>query len=184
MSANPLNTYRDAIVSHLIASLPAGVAVKPHGTRLDEAAVRRLSLQAPALAVSILGVDGLERKGGSNAVTSVGVFIVTTVGRKGESPDDAALALTAAVLAAIEGHRFGCDVASPASVRAENYTSGELQAAHVALWGVTWKAGVSVDNAISGPALDAFLRCYIHEKPQGPPALEITLPGPAEHDAS
>lgn len=172
-TATPFNTYRDAIVVHLKSSLPAQVSVEAHGGRLDEAEVRRLSLAAPALVVSILGVDGLENRGGSNAVTSVGVFVVTSVGKKGESPDDAALAITATVLAAISGQRFGCDVATPASVRAENYSSGELQAAHVALWGVTWKAGVDVENALAAPELDDFLRCYVREKTDGPTTVEI-----------
>lgn len=175
--ATPLIEYRDAVVARLKAALPPVVDIAVHHGRLDEAEVTRIALAAPAVRVTVLGVDGLDNRGGSNAGTSVGVFVVTGVGKGGQSPTDAALALVAAVLAAIDGQRFG-DASAPASVRAENYSSGEMAANNTCLWAVTWKAGVDVSNAIAAPVLDDFLRCYVRDRADADPSLTINLPGP------
>lgn len=176
MSTKPLNHYRDSVVAYLQTVLPPLVDVDTHHGKLDAGEVARVAMASPALRVAALGVDGLENRGGARAVMSFGVFVITGVGKKGESPDEAALALVATVLAAIAGQNFGCDAAAPSSVRAENYSSGEMIANNTCLWAVTWKTSLDVENVIAGPKLDDFLRCYVREKPASPATVEIHLP--------
>lgn len=174
---NPVHLRR-AIVADLAVRLPA-VSVQPLGGRLDEAELKRLAVKAPAVLVALMGVDGLESKGGApHATFSLAAVVVCGTGKKGEPADEGALALAGAVLEALEGNRFGCDVGAPASVRAENLYSGELDAGHSALWAVTWNQAVDVSNNIQKPELDDFLRCYVRELGDGPVTQQIHLPGP------
>ena len=174
---NPVHLRR-AIVADLAARLPA-VSVQPLGGRLDEAELKRLAVKVPAVLVALMGVDGLESKGGApHATFSLAAVVVCGTGKKGEPADEGALALAGAVLEALEGNRFGCDVGVPASVRAENLYSGELDAGHSALWAVTWNQAVDVSNNIQKPKLDDFLRCYVREAGDGPVTQQIHLPGP------
>lgn len=174
---NPLDLRR-AIVADLAAKLPA-VTVAGLGGRLDEAELARLAVRSPSVHVALMGVDGLGSKGGAPLATfSLAAIIVCGTGKKGEPAEEGALALVGAVLEALEGNRFGCDVEAPASVRAENLYSGDLDAGHSALWAVTWNQGVDVSNNIRRPELDDFLRCYVRETPDGAITQKIDLPGP------
>lgn len=174
-----LKDLRAAVVADFKEKLPPVTDVDALGGRLDEAELKRLCLASPAVRVAVLGVDGLENKGGSPYATfSLAAFVVTGTGNQGEPAEEGALSLVGALLEALEGNRFGCDVGAPASVRAENLYSGELDAGHTALWAVTWKQAVDVSNNIQSPELDDFLRCFVREKPDGSTTVEINLPGP------
>lgn len=169
---------RAAVVADLKAKLPPVVDVDALGGRLDETELRRLCLASPAVRVALLGADGLESKGGAPyAVFSLAAFVVAGTGNQGEPAEEGALSLVGAVLEALEGNRFGCDVDKPVSVRAENLYSGDLDAGHTALWAVTWKQAVDVSNNIQVPELDDFLRCFVRENPDGPTTVEVNLPG-------
>lgn len=170
---------RAAVVADFKEKLPPVTDVDALGGRLDEAELKRLCLASPAVRVAVLGADGLESKGGAPyAVFSLAAFVVTGTGNQGEPAEEGALSLVGAVLEVLEGNRFGCDVDKPASVRAENLYSGELDAGHTALWAVTWKQSADVSNNIQAQELDDFLRCFVWEKPDGPTTVEINLSGP------
>lgn len=174
---NPVDLRR-AIVADLAAKLPA-VTVEGLGGQLNEAELARLAVRSPSVHVALMGVDGLVSKGGAPLATfSLAAIIVCGTGKKGEPAEEGALALVGGVLEALEGNRFGCDVEAPASVRAENLYSGELEAGHSALWAVTWKQGVDVSNNIKRPELDDFLRCYVREAANGSVTQKLDLPGP------
>ena len=120
---------RAAVVADFKEKLPPVTDVDALGGRLDEAELKRLCLASPAVRVAVLGADGLESKGGAPyAVFSLAAFVVTGTGNQGEPAEEGALSLVGAVLEVLEGNRFGCDVDKPASVRAENLYSGELDA--------------------------------------------------------
>lgn len=170
---------RAAVAVDFKAKLPPAADVDVLGGRLDETELKRLCFASPAVRVALLGVDGLESKGGAPyAVFSFAAFVVTGTGNQGEPAEEGALSLVGALLEALEGNRFGCDVDKPTSVRAENLYSGELDAGHTALWAVTWKQALDVSNNIQSPELDDFLRCFVREKPDGTTTVEINLPGP------
>ncbi|WP_288230812.1 hypothetical protein [uncultured Desulfovibrio sp.] len=171
--------FRAAVVADLKAKLPPVVDVDTHSGRIDKAELERLCLASPAVRVALLGVDGLESKGGAPyAPFGLAAFVVTGTGNQGEPAEEGALSLLGAVLDVLEGNRFGCDVEKPTSVRAENLCSGDLDAGHTALWAVTWKQSVDVSNNIQVSELDDFLRCFVRENTDGPTTVEINLPGP------
>lgn len=177
-----LDLLRTNIAAHLRANLPDMVTVLELDNTADAAALARLSMASPAVGVEIVGTDGLTVLGGAPyATASIGISIVCTpqVDANGEVKDatQAALVLVTLVLAHIADQRFELVSGKPESVRATNLTDGDIETNGTALWAVTWKQSLDVSNVIKRPDLDDFLRCFLWEKADGRPTIEIHLPG-------
>ena len=177
-----LDLLRANIAAHLRDRLPPVVTVMELSNTADAAALNRLSMASPAVGVEIVGTDGLTVKGGSPYVNaSVGVSVVCTptldADGTGKDATEAALALVTLVMANLADQTFGLDAGRPDSVRATNLTDGEIETDGTALWAITWKQSLDVSNVITRPDLDDFLRCFVREKTDGDPTIEIHLPG-------
>ena len=184
-----LDLLRANIAAHLRDRLPSVVTVMELSNTADAAALNRLSMASPAVGVEIVGTDGLTVKGGSPYVNaSVGVSVVCTptldADGTGKDATEAALALVTLVMAHLADQTFGLDAGRPDSVRSTNLTDGEIDTDGTALWAITWKQSLDVSNVITRPDLDDFLRCFVREKADGDPTIEIHLPGPDTAPAS
>ncbi|KAF5074248.1 hypothetical protein DSECCO2_183550 [anaerobic digester metagenome] len=177
-----LDLLRTNIAAHLRANLPDMVTVLELDNTADAAALERLSMASPAVGVEIVGTDGLNVMGGAPyATASIGVSVVCTpqIDADGVAKDatQAALALVTLVLGHIADQHFELVSGKPESVRATNLTDGDIETNGSALWAVTWKQSIDVSNVIERPDLPDFLRCFVREKTDGKPTIEIQLPG-------
>ncbi|MGE4310289.1 hypothetical protein [Desulfovibrio sp.] len=177
-----LDLLRANIATHLRNTLPPMVTVMELANTADATALDRLSMASPAVSVEIVGTDGLTVKGGApyvNVSIAVSVVCTPTLDADGTGKDatEAALALVTLVMANLADQTFGLDAGRPDSVRATNLTDGEIETDGTALWAITWKQSMDVSNVITRPDLDDFLRCFVREKTDGDPTIQIHLPG-------
>ena len=135
-----------AITAGIAGLLDPKVDVASHPGRFTEAELERLILKARAVPVGIEQVTDLQTQGpgGIRAQLVVSAYIVC-----GDSPAAprhlAALGLVDSLLAGIPYQRWGTPwltAALPASLRADNLYSGEINAKGLALWALSWQQGI------------------------------------------
>jgi hypothetical protein len=155
---------REAVIAALKEAVP-GAQVIPHGGTFSEAEMKAWAVRTPALVVSESDVSGFSALGRELlGQVGVGIALVTAPGKRGESPDAVALALLPSVLVAIAGRRWGLAgvEGKPEQLQARNLYSGDLGAAHVALWGVSFRQQVLMDAGLPTQAeLDEFLTVHL-----------------------
>ena len=105
-------------------------------------------------------------------------FVITADKRR-LPKEEAALALVEALLALINGHRWGLSAITAAqNVKAENLFSGRVDKQGVALWAVTWDQAIRVGEDIwQGGVLPSAL--YVNDDPEQTghaPAYEQVTP--------
>lgn len=150
--------FRASIIGHL-KDTAVGITENcaPHGGRFTQAELKRLAVKTPAILVACLGlVDIEDNTGGSvDVMASWGAFVVTA-DRPGVSRDAGALAILTALTQKVPGNKWGRgDVGYPERVRADNLYSGQVEAAGVAMWAVTWQQGITL-GGLDASTLDIF----------------------------
>lgn len=140
--------FRDAVEAALKAGMPAGTNVDSHPGSLDEAELRRIAAKAPAAYVAALGILSAEKdnNGRVEVDASMAVFLVTRAAA-GAAKDAAMLVLSTAALILIADNDWGlAETQNPRDVRAQNLYTGTIDKQGVALWGITWRQQVTVDQ--------------------------------------
>lgn len=184
-------TLRAAVVAGLTASLPqlAGktVKVEPHAGRFDAAELKRISAQAPAVFVAVLGLADLSESCGEVSATCQILAIVVCKDAQALSRDLAALGMMEALARIVPGNDWGgAAEKAPEDTRCDNLFSATLDQAGVAMWGVAWRqraivAKTSVTGSEDG--LDWFLNYHMEtELAKGAPVAvdDVTLPSGEE----
>jgi hypothetical protein len=185
-------TLREAVVTGLRASLPrlAGktVKVEAHAGRFDAAELRRISAQAPAVFVAVLGLADLSESCGEVSATCQLLAIVVCKDAPGLPRDLAALGMMEALAKIVPGNGWN-DAAekAPEDIRCDNLFSATLDQAGVAMWGVAWRQRATVaKTGVTDPeleGLDWFLNYHMEtELAKGAPVAvdDVTLPSGEE----
>ena len=140
--------FRDEVEAARKAGLPAGTHVESHPGRLDETELRRIAARAPAAHVAVLGVLSAEKdnSGRVEVDASMAVFLATKAA-PGTARDAAMLVLSTAALILIPDNLWGLEETQhPRDIRGQNLFTGTLEKQGVALWGITWRQQVTVDE--------------------------------------
>jgi len=121
------------------------VDVASHPGRFTEAELERLILKQRAVRVGIEQVAELQTQGPGQVRAQILFAAFVVCGDSLAAPrHQAALALTDTLLAALPYQRWGVSYLTavlPASLRADNLYSGEINARGVALWALSWQQG-------------------------------------------
>ena len=146
----------EALKKHLPATLTTRLNTDTHGGSFDAQALNRLAVAAPAVRVALLGAGNLASRGSEVSCEAVfGVFLITAGGQKGEPRDMVALAFLPAILATIANNRWGLESSesNPASAKADNLFSAQLDSRHVALWAVSFRQRVTLSGGMEAALL-------------------------------
>lgn len=184
-------TLRESVVAVLKASLPklAGktVKVEPHAGRFDAAELKRISAQAPAVFVAVLGLADLSESCGEVNATCQILAIVVCKDASALPRDLAALGMMEALAKIVPGNDWnGAAEKAPEDIRCDNLFSATLDQAGVAMWGVAWRQRATVaKTGVSGSegGLDWFLHYHMDtELAKGAPVAvdDVTLPSGEE----
>jgi hypothetical protein len=184
-------TLRAAVVAGLKDSLPtlAGktVKVEPHAGRFDAAELKRISAQAPAVFVAVLGLADLSEICGEVSATCQVLAIVVCKDAPGLSRDLAALGMMEALAKIVPGNDWnGAAEKAPEDLRCDNLFSATLDKSGVAMWGVAWRQrAIVATTGVSGSeeGLDWFLHYHMEtELAKGAPVAvdDVTLPSGEE----
>lgn len=182
---------RAAVVAGLGASLPtlAGktVKVESHAGRFDVAELKRISAQAPAMFVAVLGLADLTESCGEVSATCQILAIVVCKDAPSLPRDLAALGMMEALAKIVPGNEWnGAAEKAPEDIRCDNLFSATLDQAGVAMWGVAWRQRATVARTgVTGSeeGLDWFLNNHMDTVlAQGAPVAvdDITLPSGEE----
>lgn len=107
------------------------VFIGAHPGRFDEAEIRRLAQQTPAICTSLMEIDGERNEAGF-------VSWVLARARGKDRLYDTALGLVSALIPVIRKLDADYSVDAPRDIEAECLYSGSLDAINVTLWGVRW----------------------------------------------
>ena len=182
---------RQAVVDGLGASLPqlAGktVKVEPHAGRFDAAELKRISAQAPAVFVAVLGLADLSESCGEVSATCQILAIVVCKDALGLSRDLAALGMMEALAKIVPDNDWGgAAKKAPEDIRCDNLFSATLDQAGVAMWGASWRQrAIVATTGVTGSeeGLDWFLNYHMETEPaKGAPVAvdDVTLPSGEE----
>jgi len=187
-----LLTLRAAVVAALRASLPrlAGktVKVEAHAGRFDAAELKRISAQAPAVFVAVLGLADISESCGDVSATCQVLAIVVCKDAPALPRDLAALGMMGALAKIVPGNEWnGAAEKAPEDIRCDNLFSATLDQAGVAMWGVAWRQRATVARTgvtdAEAEGLDWFLHYHMETVlAQGAPVAvdDITLPSGEE----
>lgn len=184
-------SLRAAVVAGLQAALPklAGktVKVESHAGRFDAAELKRISAQAPAVFVAVLGLADLSESCGEVSATCQILAIVVCKDAPSLPRDLAALGMMEASAKIVPGNDWnGAAEAAPEGLRCDNLFSATLDQAGVAMWGVAWRQrAIVARTAVTGSeeGLDWFLHYHMEtELAKGAPVAvdDVTLPSGEE----
>lgn len=184
-------TLRQAVVTGLTASLPqlAGktVKVEAHAGRFDTDELKRISAQAPAVFVAVLGLANLSESCGEVSATCQVLAIVVCKDVLGLPRDLAALGMMEALAKIVPGNDWnGAAEQAPEDIRCDNLFSATLDKVGVAMWGVAWRQrAIVAKTGVTGSedGLDWFLNFHMEtELAQGAPVAvdDVTLPSGEE----
>lgn len=136
-----------ALVRHEIAAvLDAKVDAKviEYGGTFDRAALKRVSVQAPALVVTCTGVPRFAVQGPVVTAEATWACISVATGRTREA---VALALFEEVAAAVPYQRWnGSATHAARDIVGANLHSAELEAMGVNMWALRWRQSVDLDR--------------------------------------
>ena len=153
---------RNAIVSTIKSKIPSLREVKGHGGRFSLKEIKAIAAKSPSVRVACLGISKIEDSSmGVAADVMWGAFVIC--GDQRQTPrDSVALGLVAGLAAIVPNATWGMDdnIDGAGQVRGDNLFSRELDNAGVALWAVTWRHTVDIDQTVVG-SLDDFLRAIV-----------------------
>lgn len=153
-----LATFRDNLVTSLMAGLPANVKVKAHPGRFDLAELNRYMVEAPAVFVTLLEAADLDLAELYDMVDCA-AYILTKTGKAGLS-DKQMLTLGTGLKAYIRSYPIGgADASSAMKVKLRNLYSSPIGEEGVALGAVTWSQKVELDQPDTS-SLEDFLKFY------------------------
>jgi hypothetical protein len=143
--------------------------VGAHPGRFDEAEIRRLAQQSPAILTSLMRIDDE-----SNEAGFISWVLARAQGR--DKLYDAALGFVSALVPVIRGLDADFSMDAPHDIEAECLYSGSLDAVNVTLWAVgwTWKLQKSVLEEGEGgfPVCDPdWFESYGAETKTGPQTI-------------
>jgi len=182
---------RESVVAELKARLPklAGktVKVEAHAGRFDAAELKRISAQAPAVFVAVLGLADISESCGEVSATCQILAIVVCKDATALPRDLAALGMMEAMAKIVPGNVWGgAAEKTPEDIRCDNLFSATLDQAGVAMWGVAWRQRATVARtSVTGSedGLDWFLHYHMEtELAKGAPVAvdDVTLPSGEE----
>lgn len=182
---------RAAVVAGLATSLPqlAGKTVKvdSHAGRFDAAELKRISAQAPAVFVAVIGLADMTESCGEVSATCQVLAIVVCKDAPSLPRDLAALGMMEALAKIVPGNDWnGAAEKAPEDIRCDNLFSATLDQAGVAMWGVAWRQRATVARTgVTGSeeGLDLFLQYHMEtELAKGAPVAvdDVTLPSGEE----
>lgn len=157
-------TTRAAIVSAILNKdtglTPRPKTCEPHGGRLTLADIKRYSLRAPAILVSLIG-GTTKRQSGTQVTPRQWAAFIITRGTSGVNNrrDAEAIVLAQALSLFVDLNNWGDDDNKrPEDIRDDNLYSIELDKQGIALWVVAWQQDYDIEPDAS--ALDAFVSLY------------------------
>lgn len=140
-------TLADALttVTAGIATLLPGIDVATHPGRFTQAELTTLILRQRAVRIAIEQIGELATQGtGQIRAQLVFSAYVVTADSAAAGRHDAALAIVDTLMTAIPFQRWSVNFlapALPASLRADNLFSGEVNAKGITLWAIGWQQG-------------------------------------------
>jgi len=141
-----LHALPQLVADQVLIALPALATCRGFAGRFDLAALKRLSLKAPAVLVSRTGARQAEVYSGPHAMFELDmVAFVVTKDAMGLPRDEAAASITSVLLRLIPEKTWGqIGVGAAQRVREQPLVTEASETAQVSLWAVTWMQPVAL----------------------------------------
>jgi hypothetical protein len=145
-----IDELQNAMTAEFKKFLPALQTCRMYSGRFDLQELDAISVKAPALLISFLGIKGIEEAGDARVdlTCQFAAYLVTTDCRELKR-DVAAKNMTEAITVWLPNRRFGVqDVGVPEGIGATNLYDGNVRSKGVALAAVSWEQKVRTGSSV------------------------------------
>jgi hypothetical protein len=145
-----IDELQNAMVAEFKKFLPKLRMCEAYAGRFDLQELEAISVKAPAVLVSFLGIKRIEEAGDERVdlICQFAAYLVTT-DQKGLQRDAAAKNMSEGIATWMPNRRFGVeDVGVPGGISADNLYDGKVRSKGVALAAVSWEQRVRTGESV------------------------------------
>lgn len=154
-----IEQVREAIVDSIKLQLPSLRTCESHPGQFNEAEIRRVAAQAPAVFVAVLGVGKVnDTRHPAQAPVSFAIYVIAK-DQPGKTRDQISLRLTNALIDYITNNDWDSDsvVEDPENIKAANLFRAVIDKQGVAMWAISFTQVIEITAGTSLSDLNDFL---------------------------